>query len=193
VKTRTLEFVTAATVLWFTACARPEPRPQTSVPTEVKATADWDVIYRVLEHPRCMNCHPAGDAPLQGDESHPHAQNVQRGTDGHGMFAMRCETCHQTTNLAGAHLPPGAPTWRLPDPKMPLVFQGRSSSELCRQLKDPARNGGKTPEQLLHHMEDDQLVGWGWDPGEGRTPVPIPRAQLVAALRSWIASGCQCP
>lgn len=201
-KMRQLEFVTAATVLsalvpLVATCARPERRAEASVERSAtagaKAAADWDVIYRVLQHPRCMNCHPAGDAPLQGDDSHPHAQNVQRGPDGHGLYAMRCETCHQTANVAGPHLPPGAPTWHLPEPKMPLVFQGRSSRDLCRQLKDPAQNGGRSPEQLLHHMTDDPLVGWGWAPGEGRVPVPIPRAQLVEALRSWIAGGCQCP
>ena len=30
-----------------------------------------------------MNCHPAGDAPLQGDDSRVHAQNVKRGAE-HG-------------------------------------------------------------------------------------------------------------
>src|SRR5271166_191968 len=31
--------------------------------------------YKVFMHPRCMNCHPAGDAPFQGDDSHLHSQN----------------------------------------------------------------------------------------------------------------------
>src|SRR5262249_58451043 len=26
--------------------------------------------YPVFMHPRCQNCHPAGDTPLQGDDSH---------------------------------------------------------------------------------------------------------------------------
>src|SRR5258706_10489455 len=38
--------------------------------------------YKVFMHPRCMNCHPSGDAPLQGDDSHIHLQNVTRGPDG---------------------------------------------------------------------------------------------------------------
>src|SRR6202140_5726086 len=94
-------------------------------------------IYRVLTSPRCQNCHPAGDAPLQGDDSHVHLQNVQRGPDGHGVTAMRCDTCHQTANLSGAHMPPGNPKWALTPPAEKMVFVGRSPAELCRQIKDP--------------------------------------------------------
>jgi hypothetical protein len=170
-----------------------ESKGTTPTRESTSASASWDVVYRVLQHPRCMNCHPAGDVPLQGDDSRPHAQNVMRGPVGDGRFAMRCSTCHQTANTPGAHLPPGAPRWKLPHPDMPLVFQGRSSGELCRQVKDKARNGNKTPEQLLQHMAKDPLVGWGWDPGEGRTPVPIPREEVIAAMKSWIEGGCNCP
>lgn len=159
----------------------------------VSSLQSWSVIYGVLEHPRCMNCHPLGDAPLQGDASVPHAQNVQRGPDGEGLFALRCATCHQAENTPGPHLPPGAPKWHLPRADMPLVFQGRSSSELCRQLRDPAQNGGKTPEQLFDHMAHDALVLWGWDPGEGRTPVPVPHESFAAAVRAWVDGGCDCP
>src|SRR5205814_4369497 len=42
-------------------------------------------VYKVLMSPRCMNCHPAGDHPLQGDDSHMHIMNVQRGKDGKGV------------------------------------------------------------------------------------------------------------
>ena len=50
-----------------------------SAPAVAGATSlpSWSVIYGVLQHPRCMNCHPLGDAPLQGDASAPHAQNVR--------------------------------------------------------------------------------------------------------------------
>ena len=140
-----------------------------------------------------MNCHPAGDIPLQGDDSHLHAQNVQRGSDGQGRFALRCDACHQAQNVAGAHLPPGAPNWHLPRADMPLVFQGKTSRELCQQLKDPKRNGGKTPEQLFEHMAHDPLVLWGWRPGDGREPVSTPHDELVRAMRAWVDGGCDCP
>ena len=66
-------------------------------------------VYKVLMHPRCMNCHPSGDAPLQGDDSHVHFQNVKRGEDGKGKYALKCANCHQDTNLAGENMPPGNP------------------------------------------------------------------------------------
>ena len=169
-------------------CASPNSDPSGSA-----AVAAWKVVYGVLEHPRCVNCHPAGAAPLQGDDEHPHAQNVQRGTDGQGLYALRCDACHQTQNLAGAHLPPGAPNWHLPRADMTLVFEGRGSGDLCRQLKDPKRNGGKTLEQLYAHVDRDPLVLWGWSPVEGRAPVSTSHADLVRAMRTWIDGGCGCP
>src|SRR6478672_806689 len=39
-------------------------------------------VYKVLMSPRCMNCHPAGDVPLTGDDSHLHNMTPQRGKDG---------------------------------------------------------------------------------------------------------------
>jgi cytochrome c5 len=153
----------------------------------------WDTIYGVLQHPRCMNCHPAGDRPLQGDDSHPHVQNVRRGPDGQGLFALRCDACHQTANPDDPHLPPGAPGWRLPTPSEPLIFEGRSSGDLCRQLRDARRNGGKSPAELEHHMLHDALVLWGWSPGAGRAPVATPQAAFAAAVQAWVASGCDCP
>src|SRR5262245_21189046 len=55
---------------------------------EAASRAAFLAVYPVLMHPRCMNCHPKGDQPLQGDDSHIHVQNVRRGPDGKGLFAM---------------------------------------------------------------------------------------------------------
>src|SRR3989442_928541 len=74
--------------------------------------------YKVLMHPRCMNCHPAGDVPLQSDDSRLHAQNVKRGPDGKGLYALKCANCHQDANLPGDNMPPGNPSWHLPPAKM---------------------------------------------------------------------------
>lgn len=162
-------------------------------PDASASQAAFQQVYKVLTSPRCQNCHPAGDAPLQGDDSHVHLQNVKRGKDGHGVTAMRCDTCHQTANLAGAHMPPGNPKWALPAPEHKMVFVGRPVGELCRQIKDPKQNGGRTLEQIFHHIADDDLVGWGWNPGEGRALPPLSRPDTVAQLRIWIDGGAACP
>jgi hypothetical protein len=150
-------------------------------------------IYKVLTSPRCQNCHPSGDAPLQGDDSHVHIQNVKRGTDGHGVTAMRCDACHQDHNLPGAHLPPGNPKWALPPPEHKMVFVGRAPGELCRQLKDTKQNGGRSLEQLFDHVAHDDLVGWGWSPGNGRALPPLSREETANAMRTWIDDGAACP
>jgi hypothetical protein len=150
-------------------------------------------IHKVFTSPRCQNCHPAGDAPLQGDDSHVHLQNVKRGKDGHGVSAMRCETCHQTSNLAGDHMPPGNPKWGLPSPEHKMVFVGRTPGELCRQLKDPKQTGGRSLQQLLEHVAGDELVAWGWNPGDGRALPPLSRPETVAQMKTWIDGGAACP
>ncbi|MGA2427078.1 MAG: hypothetical protein ABSH13_01120 [Candidatus Acidiferrum sp.] len=150
-------------------------------------------VYKVLTSPRCQNCHPAGDAPLQGDDSHVHIQNVKRGEDGHGVTAMRCDTCHQDHNLPGAHMPPGNPKWGLPPPAQKMVFVGRAPGALCRQLKDPKQNGGRSLEALFDHVAHDDLVGWGWNPGGGRSLPPLSREETSQAMRTWIDGGAACP
>jgi hypothetical protein len=149
--------------------------------------------YKVFMHPRCMNCHPAGDMPLQGDDSHPHAQNVKRGTDGKGKYALKCANCHQEKNLPGENMPPGNPNWQLPPPEMPLVFQDKNPGELARQLKDPKQNGNKTLEQLLHHIAEDKLVLGCWDPGDGRTNPPLAHAEFARMMRTWVENGAEAP
>jgi hypothetical protein len=160
---------------------------------EAASRAAFLEAYKVLMHPRCMNCHPAGDVPLQGDDSHLHTQNVKRGPDGKGKYALKCADCHQETNLAGENMPPGNPNWHLPPPEMPLVFQGKTPAELARQLKDPKQNGGKTLEQLLHHVAEDKLVLAGWEPGEGRTKPPLSHAEFVRKMREWVEKGAAVP
>jgi hypothetical protein len=152
--------------------------------------APWRTIERVLTSPRCLNCHPRGDRPTQGDAMRVHRLNVQRGPEGHGVAAMRCATCHQNRNqdMAGV---PGAPHWHLAPASMGWV--GLSAGELCRAIKDPTRNGDRSLIALATHMTEDALVRWAWTPGRGRSPPPVARDELAAALEGWIKSGAPCP
>jgi mono/diheme cytochrome c family protein len=149
--------------------------------------------YPVFMHARCLNCHPVGDVPFQGDDSHPHEPPVKRGPEGKGKFAMKCANCHQPENFPGENMPPGNPNWHLPKPEMPLVFEGKSACELAIQLKDPQRNGGKSLEQILHHVEEDQLVLGGWNPGDGRSTPPLSHAEFAKKMRQWVEKGAAIP
>jgi hypothetical protein len=153
----------------------------------------WGTVYKTLMSPRCMNCHPAGDAPLQTDASRPHAMNISRLSERNGLA---CSTCHQTKNSEALGIkggPPGAPNWHLPSAQMPLIFEGRSARELCEQLKRPADNGHKSLGALLEHVSHDPLVLWGWSPGGARTVPPVPHAEFVAAFTVWVESRGACP
>ena len=160
---------------------------------DAASRAAFLAAYPVFMHPRCMNCHPTGNVPLQGDDSHPHAQNVQRGRDGKGLYALKCANCHQLSNLPGANMPPGNPNWHMLPPETPMVFEGKTPAELARQLKDPKQNGNRTLEQLIHHVSEDKLVLGGWDAGEGRTKPPISHAEFAAKMREWIEKGAAVP
>lgn len=170
-----------------------KPAPPTGTADDAAAKAAFQAAYPVFMHGRCLNCHPAGDIPLQGDDHHLHLQNVKRGPDGKGLYALKCTNCHQDKNTPGANMPPGNPNWHLPPADMRMVFEGKSAGDLCRQMKDPQQNGGKSLAQILHHVADDDLVGWGWNPGDGRTLPPLSRAQFAARIREWIDKGAACP
>ncbi len=164
-----------------------------STETGRKSVAAWATIYAVLQHPRCVNCHPDDRIPKQGDDMHAHAQDIKGGADGRGGFGLHCDGCHRGVNAGPSPMPPGAPGWRMPTEEMPLVFAGKTSGELCRQLKDRRLNGNRSTEDLFVHLSTEPLVLWGWAPGEGRTPVHISHADLVKAARAWIDGGCGCP
>jgi hypothetical protein len=171
-------------------------RPAPPAPSPKDGLAAFATVQRVLQHPRCQNCHIPGDAPLQFDAGVPHQQNVLRGRDGQGAPGLACATCHASSNPPasyGASMPPGAPNWHLPPADQKMVFIGLSAGDLCRTVKDPKKNGGKDFAALDHHVAEDKLVLWGWSPGVGRDPVPVPHAEFVASWRSWVAAGAPCP
>ena len=145
---------------------------------------------RVLEHPRCVNCHPAGERPTQGEDKHPHSPLVVRGLDDRGAIAMRCDTCQQDSNFAPSGVP-GHAQWHVA-PRV-MAWQGKTLAQICEQIKDPRRNGGKTLAQVREHMSHDSLVGWAWIPGGNREPAPGTQEQLGELVAAWIESGAACP
>jgi hypothetical protein len=186
-----------AGALWFShsvaAAERPGASAKLGATTADKDGALFTAFVSVLRSPRCMNCHSQGDFPRQGDDGHPHMMNVRRGSTGFGVTSEKCNTCHQDHNLAGEHLPPGAPGWRLPPAGTPMIWQGLTDGQICESIKDAKQNRNRNINQLVEHLTQDKLVMWGWNPGEGRTPVPIPHDEFVIKVKQWQAAGAPCP
>ena len=148
-------------------------------------------LGKVLTHPRCINCHPAGDRPRQGDAGRLHQPPVVRGADGSRRWqpcAARSATSRPTSSPAAC---PATPEWHLAPREM--AWEGKTLGEICRQIKDPARNGGRKVEELIDHIGNDTLVGWAWEPGLGRTPAPGTQEEAGALVEAWVKTGAACP
>lgn len=162
---------------------------------KARSVALFEEAGRVLTHPRCLNCHPASDRPLQGDASRPHQPPIYATETGIGGPSMPCSSCHGQTNftLVGTRVGsmPGHPKWQLAPREM--AWEGKSLGAICRQLKDPARNGGKDFAALIEHSAHDDLVGWGWNPGAGRTSAPGTQELFGLLVKAWVETGAECP
>lgn len=159
-----------------------------------RSAAIFTEMGKVLTHPRCLNCHPRTDSPTQGDAMRWHTPPVERGPRGMGDAGMECATCHGPRNVTyagGKSSIPGHPLWHIAPIEM--AWQGKSLREICEQLKDRKRNGNKTLAQIHEHNASDTLVGWGWNPGVGRTPAPGTQAQFGELTKAWIDTGARCP
>jgi hypothetical protein len=150
---------------------------------------------KVIQHPRCVNCHPAGDHPLQGEDGHLHVPAAARGAEDMGVPGNYCTACHHDTNVVPPATPkigiPGHPRWQLAPREM--AWQGKPLGEICAQLKDPERNGHRTLAELHEHMAQDDLVGWAWHPGAGREATPGTQQTFGALIQAWIDTGAACP
>jgi hypothetical protein len=156
---------------------------------DARSRAMFTEIGKVLTHARCINCHPAGDRPTQDNDMRPHQPPAWR-------TAGTCFTCHTNRNYtlherATYRSIPGHDRWFLAPIEM--AWQGKTIAQICEQLKDPQRNGGRTLELLHEHLARDDLVAWGWNPGEGRDPAPGTQEQLGELVRAWINAGAACP
>jgi hypothetical protein len=159
-----------------------------------RSRAIFHEIGKVLTHPRCMNCHPVGDHPLQGDDQHEHMPPVWRGETGH--LATNCAGCHTDRNVtlheaATYKSIPGNPNWAIAP--LSMAWQDKSLGEICRQLKDADLNGGRDLAQLQEHIAKDEIVAYGWNPGAGRLPAPGSQEAAGQLVQAWIDSGAECP
>ncbi len=157
---------------------------------QARSVALFTEAGQVLLHPRCVNCHPAGERPLQGEDGRAHQPPVRRGAGGHGSAGLHCAACHMAQNFDEVGLP-GSASWHLAPPSM--AWQGRSLGHICEQLKDRTRNGGRELSEVVEHVRQDALVAWAWAPGTGREPPPGTQAQFADLIEAWVQSGAACP
>ncbi len=188
--------LTTILVLGF---SNPTPKQEisqtASLPSAEVASDNFDKITAVLTHKRCLNCHPSGDRPRQGEDSHIHYFNVQRGLDNHGMPALKCSTCHQEENNLNSGVP-GAPHWGLAPSSM--AWEGLSGPEIVRSILDPKKNGGRSLEEIVHHLTEDALVLWAWEPGldaagNRREAPPVSKEEWIQAVKEWADAGATIP
>lgn len=155
-------------------------------PAHLQSESALKTMLQVLKHERCMNCHPSGDRPRQGNDAHLHLFNVQRGPDNQGLATMRCISCHQRENNLASNVP-GAPHWQLAPRSM--GWYGLTDEELITALLDKKKNGNRSVEDLVHHMTQDSLVQWAWNPGEGLTIPPVSQEEFHQAVITWASNG----
>lgn len=155
-----------------------------------RSVALFTEIGKVLQHPRCVNCHPATERPRQSDAKRLHQPMVVRGKDGHGAPGLACTTCHGKQNFDPAGIP-GDGHWALAPASM--AWEGKTLGQICEQLKDQNRNGSRDLAAIVKHVTSDTLVLWGWNPGKGRQPAPGTNAQFGELMQAWVDSGAACP
>ncbi|WP_223790003.1 hypothetical protein [Marinicella meishanensis] len=157
----------------------------------------WARIYEVASHPRCVNCH-VGDSPYpmwsgpSFEKTQRHGMNVHAGASRIGAESLLCSTCHRQQNSDEPHGAPGAKdVWRLAP--VEAAWFGKGSDVICQQLRDPARNGNRTFQQIASHLGHDVILHWAWNPGGKRQPAPHSLADHVADILAWGAAGMPCP
>jgi hypothetical protein len=160
-----------------------------------RSVALFTEAAKVIQHPRCLNCHPVARQPTQGNDLHPHIPLMYSGPGGHGVPGLPCKSCHGSTNVdtPGSRIAsiPGNPRWGLAPSSM--AWQGKMLREVCLQIKDRTRNGERSLADIHKHMATDPLVGWAWHPGAGRVPAPGTQLEFGALIEAWVSTGAHCP
>jgi len=149
---------------------------------EDRSRAIFNEIGKVLTNPRCMNCHPAGDHPLQGAGHREHSPPVWRGESGAGVPGASCAMCHTESNFmlheaARYQSIPGNPRWQLAP--LSMSWEGKTLGDICRQLKDKDRNGGRDLAALQEHVAKDDWSPGGGLPDQAASPRPAVRKRPV--------------
>lgn len=166
--------------------------------TREEGLVAWQRIYEVTSHPRCSNCHVGADnKPMWSGPSYgktrAHGMNINAGESRIGAEYVQCSTCHayrEGENNMPHAAPQVAMNWQLPP--VEAEWFGKSSNEICEQLRDPDRNGGRDYVDLASHLDHDLILHWAWKPGGGREPAPYSLQEHVNDVLAWGVAGFPC-
>ena len=174
-----------------------DPPAEGSV-TRAQGLEAWARIYEVTSHPRCSNCHvgpdniPMWSGPSYG-RARPHGMRINAGESRIGAEYVLCSTCHAQRdglNDVPHAAPQVAMNWQLAP--VEAEWFGKSSVEICNQLRDPDRNGGRDHLDLASHLDHDLILHWAWSPGGGREPAPYSLQSHVNDVLAWGVAGFPC-
>jgi len=177
-------------------------RPEEGSVSREQGLEAWERIHAVVSHPRCANCHtddrnlPRWSGP-EFAKTMPHGMNIQAGESRIGAETLPCQTCHATSirpNLTPHAAPHAGLEWQLAP--VEFLWVGVAGPDICEQIRDPERNGGRDGEGLVEHILHDAsvrgFITWGFDPGAGREPAPGGLQAHLDDTLEWVAAGMPC-
>jgi hypothetical protein len=114
-----------------------------------RSKALFSEAAKVIANPRCMNCHPAGDHPLQGDDHHIHQPVAFRRDANNGVPGLVCATCHSDRNFtlsvgeASYQSIPGHLRWALAP--LEMAWEGKTVDEMSSFFPPANPSGSASP------------------------------------------------
>lgn len=163
----------------------------------------WTRIFEVASHPRCANCHTGpSDRPMWSGPSYgktrAHGMNIQAGNSRIGTETILCSTCHtnkredwDNANSTKHAAPRVAMSWALAP--IEAHWFGRTTEQICEQLRNPDTNGGRSTLEIAEHLNHDLILHWAWEPGGNREPAPYSLQEHVNDILAWGVAGTPCP
>jgi len=79
-----------------------------------------------------------------------------------------------------------------------MAWEGLNRVEIAKSMLDPAKNGGRSIEEIEKHLIEDPLVMWAFNPGmnnegEPREAPPVSKEAYIQAVKQWVANGAVIP
>jgi hypothetical protein len=169
---------------------------------QVQAVGEFAKMMPVFRHPRCANCH--GDFDILSDAHTGSAAAKSSGLDPRALLTAAerktlhagCDACHDNirgslTRLDGTRLS----GWLVAP--QPMLWNGKSDEQLCKQVKRFERTGAEFVDHLDRDHGEVQFIESAFvgDRALGAAlasyglrvePPPGTKGRLVALARKWV-------